>query len=361
MGAPRWFLCHAAKPYSPQLPQFFLSEGRLAVFWHSTGTYALSVNTQQFAFLDLHPQLADVSQEVCEGLRQQPKTLAPKFFYDEKGSELFEDITRLPEYYPTRTEMGLFDDHLPEIATLIGEGSCVIEYGSGSSLKIRKLLETLSPKAYVPVDISKDHLLSNARELAKDFPALGVFPVCADFSQAISLPPQTYNMHHIGFFPGSSIGNFEPSQAGQFLQRASQTLGSGGHLLVGVDCKKDIDILELAYNDPAGVTAAFNLNALEHLNRVLDADFQTQNFEHEARYDDRLGCIQMFLRSLRQQQVNIQGEVFAFAEGERLHTENSYKYAPVEFLRLARTAGFSCQNHWLDDSQLFGLYLLEVL
>ena len=321
----------------------------------------MSGQSQQFAFLDLHPQLDDVSLEVREGFRQQQKTLAPKFFYDERGSGLFEAITELPEYYPTRTELGLFDEYLPEIADLIGHGSCVIEYGSGSSLKIRKLLQALSPQAYVPVDISKDYLLNNARDLAKDFPALDVFPVCADFSQAISVPSQIRDLHNVGFFPGSSIGNFEPSKAKEFLGRVAKTLGSGGHLLIGVDCKKDSATLELAYNDAAGVTAAFNLNALVHLNRVLSSDFDPSAFAHEAHYNFEQGCIQMFLRSLKSQRVCIQGEAFTFAEDERVHTENSYKYFPDEFLALARAAGFDCYHHWLDADGYFGLYLLEAL
>jgi dimethylhistidine N-methyltransferase len=320
----------------------------------------VSAANQPVAFLDLHPQIDDVWSEVRAGLRQSAKSLSPKFFYDERGSELFHAITQLEEYYPTRTEMGLFDSHLPVIAQHIGHGSCVIEYGSGSSVKIRKLLQALSPTAYVPVDISKDYLLSNARRLAQDFDALSVFPVCADFSQQMRLPEQVAGLHHVGFFPGSSIGNFEPEQAGQFLRRVAATLGPGGHLLIGVDCKKDTEVLERAYDDAQGVTAAFNLNALEHLNRTLGANFQTEQFQHLARYNERKGCIQMFLRSTTTQRVDIQDEVFAFAEGELLHTENSYKYSPAEFLALAQKSGYGCPEHWLDENGYFGLYLLQV-
>ena len=320
------------------------------------------MNTRrQLELLDLHPEIENVTLEVCEGLKKQQKTLSPKYFYDERGSELFEAITRLDEYYPTRTELALFDAHLPEIAELIGAGSCVIEYGSGSSLKIRKLLDALSPLAYVPVDISRDYLLTNATVLAQDFPQLTVLPVCADFSQFIALPEQLGGMSPIGFFPGSSIGNFEPEQAKQFLVRVANTLGSGGHLLIGVDCKKDPVVLERAYNDAAGITAAFNLNALSHLNRVLGAEFQLDKFEHEALYNRDAGCIQMFLRSTAQQQVSIGGSVFAFDDGERLHTENSYKYSPDEFIRLAKDSGFSCEHHWQGADEYFGLYLLKAL
>lgn len=320
------------------------------------------MNTRrQLELLDLHPEIENVTREVCEGLQKQQKTLSPKYFYDERGSQLFEAITQLDEYYPTRTELALFDAHLPEIADLIGEGSCVIEYGSGSSLKIRKLLEALSPRAYVPVDISRDYLLNNAMVLAEDFPQLTVLPVCADFSQSIALPEQVDGMNPIGFFPGSSIGNFEPVQAKRFLGRVANTLGSGGHLLIGVDCKKDPAVLERAYNDAAGITAAFNLNALSHLNRVLGAKFQLEDFEHEAHYNHDAGCIQMFLRSMVRQQVSIGGSVFAFDDGERLHTENSYKYSPDEFIRLAEDSGFGCEHHWQDGDEYFGLYLLNAL
>lgn len=321
----------------------------------------MKTSKQQFEFLDLHPRVEDVSTEVVRGLSAPFKSLSPKFFYDERGSKLFEAITVLAEYYPTRTELGLFDAHLAEIAAIIGDGSCVIEYGSGSSLKIRKLLDALAPQAYVPVDISRDYLLSGAKILSEDFPALDVFPVCADFSQDIELPEAVQNLNLIGFFPGSSIGNFLPQQAQQFLQRVAQTLGAGGHLLVGVDCKKDAQIVESAYNDSEGVTAAFNLNALAHLNRVLGANFELDAFFHEAHYDEALGCIQMFLRSAKAQRVTIGANYFDFAEGERLHTENSYKYTPEEFIGLAKASGFACPHFWRDPDQYFGLYLLQAI
>ena len=316
---------------------------------------------RQLKVLDLHPEIEDVTEEVCAGLKKRHKSLSPKYFYDEQGSQLFEAITQLDEYYPTRTELGLFDAHLSEIADLIGEGVCVIEYGSGSSLKIRKLLKALSPLAYVPVDISRDYLLNNAMALAQDFPRLTVLPVCADFSQPIALPEEVDGMSPIAFFPGSSIGNFEPAQAKQFLLRVAKTLGCGGHLLIGVDCKKDRGVLERAYNDAAGVTAAFNLNALSHLNRLLGTKFQLDAFAHEAHYNEDAGCIQMFLRSTMQQQVSVGGSVFTFDDGERLHTENSYKYSPDEFVRLAEDSAFRCEHYWPDADEYFALYLLKAL
>lgn len=314
---------------------------------------------QQFAFLDLQPELNDVLSEVCTSLNQNAKSLSPKFFYDERGSQLFEAITQLPEYYPTRTELALFAAHLPEIADLIGKRSCVIEYGSGSSLKIRQLLQALSPAAYVPVDISKDYLLNTAKVLSADFTGLDVFPVCADFTQDMVLPTQVANLQRVGFFPGSSIGNFEPAQALQFMQRVGATIGSNGYFLIGVDCKKDPLVLERAYADRAGVTAEFNLNVLVHLNRVLGANFRVEQFQHVAKYNQEQGCIQMFLRSECAQQVNIGETIFSFDAGELLHTENSYKYMPSEFLALAERSGFRCLKHWLDERDYFGLYLLQ--
>lgn len=315
--------------------------------------------SHNFAFLDMHPPKDDTLSEVRASLGQNAKSLSPKFFYDERGSRLFEAITELGEYYPTRTELALLDAHLPEIAERIGAGSCVIEYGSGSSLKIRKLLQALSPNAYVPVDISRDYLLSTATALSDDFPELSIFPVCADFTQDMTLPAPVEELHRVGFFPGSSIGNFEPTSAQDFMQRVGHTIGAKGYFLIGVDCKKDPLVLERAYADAAGVTAAFNLNALVHLNRELGANFQVENFQHMARYDEANGCIQMYLRSLCDQQVVIGGVTFDFETEELLHTENSYKYAPSEFLALAERAGFRCLKHWLDKDDYFGLYLLQ--
>jgi len=319
----------------------------------------MNARGEKFAFLDLYPGKEDTLSEVCASLGQNAKSLSPKFFYDEKGSQLFEAITELEEYYPTRTELALFDAYLPEIASLIGKDSCVIEYGSGSTLKIRKLLQALSPSAYVPVDISKDYLLGTATALSEDFSELGVFPVCADFTQDMELPVQVGDLNRVGFFPGSSIGNFEPAQAREFMRQVGTTLGSDGYFLIGVDCKKDPLVLQRAYADAAGVTAAFNLNALVHLNRELGSNFQLGNFQHMARYNEVQGCIEMFLRSLCDQRVNIAGNTFDFKVGELLHTENSYKYSPLEFLALAESADFRCLKYWLDKDEYFGLYLLQ--
>lgn len=312
----------------------------------------------EFRYFDLKPEPADLRAEAIAGLTSRPRHLSPKFFYDETGSELFEQITRLPEYYLTRTEMALFDAYLDDIAAVIGSGVCLVEYGAGTSLKIRKLLERARPAAYVPVDISGDHLKAQSRTLFEDFPWLNVYPTCADFTQPFPLPEPVRHLPRVGFFPGSSIGNFEPAAAGGFLMNARRTLGAAARLLVGVDRKKDPAVLEAAYNDSRGVTAAFNRNALTHLNARLGADFEPDGFVHEARYNAGLGCIQMFLRSVRQQTVHLGDETLAFEPGELIHTENSFKYHPEEFVALARRGGFEPERVWTDEAERFALFLL---
>ena len=314
--------------------------------------------TPAYEFFDLKPSLRDMRGAVLEGLREAQKRISPMYFYDEAGSKLFERITQLPEYYPTRTEISLFDAYSDEIAGYLGEGVCLVEYGSGSSRKIRKLLETARPAAYVPVDISGEHLEDNARQLHADFDWLSVYPVCADFSEPLELPAPVAAMPKAGFFPGSSIGNFEPEAAVKMLRNMHDTLGSGGHMLLGVDRKKDRRLLEAAYDDAAGVTAQFNLNALRHVNARLDADFDLAQFRHRAVYNEEIGAVQMFLVSDRAQQVSVAGESFAFAEGEALHTENSFKYHPAEFVALAARAGFEETAHWSDAQDWFSVFLL---
>jgi dimethylhistidine N-methyltransferase len=318
-----------------------------------------SWSNAQFAFLDLKPDLDVIVGEVQQSLSLEAKSISPKFFYDERGSELFDAITELPEYYVTRTEMALFDAHMEEISDSLEENICVIEYGSGSTKKIRRLLDVLKPEAYVPVDISGDYLLSNAQTLLGDFPALKIFPVCADITESFALPTQVSELRPLGFYPGSSIGNFEPAKAVDFLKRVHATLGTGGYFLVGVDAKKDVSILEAAYDDAAGVTAQFNLNTLVHLNEKLGADFDLDQFVHFSKYNSDQGCIQMFLKSSVAQQVNVAGKVISFAEGELLHTENSYKYAKQEFITLAQSAQFECLKSWQDDNEWFSLFLLR--
>lgn len=313
----------------------------------------------EYAYHDLKPDTVEMANEILSGLRSTPKTISPKYFYDAKGSALFEQITDLPEYYLTRTEMMLFDRHLAEIARLLPKDLCVIEYGSGSSLKIRKLLETLTPSAYVPVDISAEHLEHNAKTLHADFPQIAVYPVCADFSQPFELPAAVADFSKLAFFPGSSLGNFDPQDAARFLANVRHTVGEHGALLIGVDRKKSVRVLEQAYDDAAGVTARFNLNVLSHINDTLLADFDQDAFEHVARYNPDAGCIQMFLRSRADQQVTIAGEQIVLRANEEVHTENSYKYHPEEFLQLAGNVGFAEISRWSDERNWFTLYLLS--
>lgn len=308
--------------------------------------------------IDLKPDRGDMRAEVIDGLSRSPKRLPPKFFYDERGSALFEQITTLDEYYPTRTEVSILERHRGAIAESIGEQSFLIEYGSGASTKIRILLEALRPAGYMPVDISKEHLLEASRLLAAEFEWLQVYPTCADYSRSFPLPEVVDGHRRVAFFPGSSIGNFEPDDAVTFLEEVVEVVGPGGELLIGVDTKKDPVVLERAYDDPEGVTARFNRNVLAHINQALGADFRPEHFEHLARYDEDRGRIEMHLVSRKTQHVNVAGSTFEFAEGETVHTESSYKYAPEEFDALARRAGFDVHERWLDDRGWFavGLY-----
>ena len=312
-----------------------------------------------YQFFDLQPAPADMLREVLTGLTSRPKFIAAKYFYDERGSKLFEAITRLPEYYLTRTELELLDRHLPEIRAAIGSGGCLVEYGAGPSLKIRRLLEVLGPAAYLPVDISKRHLEQMAAQLHADYPWLKVYPTCADLTEPLALPLIVAEYDKVGFFPGSSIGNFEPEAARRFLRNAARSLDAGAHLLIGVDRKKDKAVLEAAYNDAAGVTCEFNLNVLKHLNDALAADFELDAFRHRASYNEREGCIQMFLESQVEQTVRLNGTDIAFARGESVHTENSYKYDLDEFLDLAAAGGFACRASWTDADNYFSLILLR--
>ncbi len=314
-----------------------------------------------YKFYDRKPAVIDMRADVLDGLASRPKRLSPKYFYDEAGSALFEAITELPEYYLTRTEIGLLETHRDEIASRVGEGVCLIEYGSGSSRKIRLLLERLRPQSYVPVDISKEHLESAARLLYKENPWLNVYPTSADYTTDFRLPSATGSAPRVAFFPGSSIGNFDPGDAVDFMRRVGRLVGPGGRLLIGVDRKKDRVILEAAYDDAAGVTAEFNRNVLRHLNATLDADFDTSKFSHVALYNETLGCIQMFLESTTDQSVRIAGTSIEFRTGERIHTENSYKYEPGEFTAMAEQAGFRRDAWWTDGRDRFAIFLFVAI
>lgn len=310
-------------------------------------------------FHDFHPRPADMRAEVLLGLSREQKRLAPKWFYDQRGSWLFDAITELPEYYPTRTEIGILERHGHEMAERVGRDAVLIELGSGSSVKIQILLDALSPSVYMPVDISKDHLLASAERLAGRFDGLEVRAICADYSADFDLPEPFDDGPRAAFFPGSSVGNFEPLEAERFLARIARMLGVGGCLLIGVDLRKRHELLNAAYNDASGVTAAFNLNLLLRINRELDADFDLAGFRHLAFFNQAESRIEMHLVSEREQRVRVAGEMIRFAAGERIHTESSYKYGVKDFQDLARRAGFEPERVWVDPDNLFSVHCLR--
>ncbi len=306
---------------------------------------------------DLEPHQASMASEVLAGLRASPKKLPPKYFYDETGSHLFDAITGLDEYYPTRTETALLTRHGREIAELAGERSFLIEYGSGSAVKVRRLLETLRPVGYMPIDISREHLLASARALAARFAWLRLYPTCADYAAPVPLPSAAAGRQTMAFFPGSSIGNFSPVEARHFLGNVARTVGEGGYLLIGVDRKKDVATLERAYNDAQGVTAAFNLNIIDHINAALDGTLDREAFRHRAHYNAAAGRIEMHLECVRDHSATVAGTRIAFAAGEHIHTESSYKYHPQEFSALASAGGFEVVRHWSDPRAWFSVFL----
>jgi len=319
----------------------------------------MQCDSQLAALVDLSPSTAEFRASVWMGLSQPRKALQAKFFYDAEGSHLFEEICATPEYYPTRTERKLLIDIAPEISALAGPRRSVLEFGSGSGIKTRTLLSCLDrPVAYVPVEISRAALVGAVSELAGDYPAIHIVPVCADYTKPFALPDVADAEGWLGFFPGSTIGNFTPPQAAQFLTQVRRMLGSGSQMIVGVDLRKDKAILDAAYNDAAGVTAAFNLNLLARINRELEGDFDLAGFEHRAFYEPEQGRIEMHLVSLKDQTVTVAGRKFAFARGETIHTENSYKYDIERFRSLAVSTGWSHRSVWTDSDRLFSVHLL---
>ncbi|MEM9398042.1 MAG: L-histidine N(alpha)-methyltransferase [Pseudomonadota bacterium] len=308
---------------------------------------------------DLEPDQGSASERLLEGLSGEQKQINPKWFYDEHGSELFEQITRLPEYYPTRTERRIFCEHAEAIAAACGEGRTLLEPGSGSCEKIRLLLDALRPGSYMPIDISADFLFSAAIELANEYPWLQVDAVCADFAAGWDFLSHYPASSRVVFYPGSTLGNFEPAGAIGFLTDLMPLLGESGGVLIGVDRHKDKQMLEAAYNDAQGVTAQFNLNVLRRVNALCDAQFDLAAFEHRAVYDTVKRRIEMHLVSTRSQRVRVAGKELSFASGESIHTENSYKYSEQDFHELARKAGFRVAATWTDRDELFAVYYLE--
>lgn len=312
------------------------------------------------SFSDLSPAEDDFLGDVIDGLSAAPKTLPCKYFYDEHGSQLFDQICALPEYYPTRTETALMQAKAAEMSAAIGPGAQVLEYGCGSIEKVRVLLDALErPASYIAVDISREHLRMAAETLAKDYPGLEVHAICTDFSKAFDIPDSLPGQRRIAFFPGSTIGNFEPQAATEFLSRIAQHVGPGGGLLIGADRKKDEARLLAAYNDEAGVTAAFNRNLLSRVNSELGGNFDMDAFEHDAIYNRDAGRIEMHLVSLRDQTVSIDGKQFLFSEKETIHTENSHKYEIDEFQSLAGEVGFAAKAVWSDAEELFSVHYFE--
>ena len=340
------------------MPDFARNDPRATRRLHGAESY---VHLPRLRSIDYKPRLASFSDTVINGLSAYPKVLDPKFLYDEEGSRLFEQICELPEYYPTRTEMAILERHANAMRDAVGKQTMLIEYGSGSSRKVRMLLERLQPSAYVAIDISREQLLDACNELSLLYPDLPITAVCADYSQPLDwqdIAPQD-NARRLAFFPGSTIGNFQPDQAIAFLSKVREQVGKDGGLLIGVDLKKDRARLHAAYNDRAGVTAAFNLNLLHRINRELGGDFNPQQFRHHAFYNEQAGRIEMHLVSRRAQRVRIGEHEFSFAEGESIHTENSYKYTVSGFQALAAQAGFRAGDVWEDEERLFSVHYLQ--
>ncbi|MBA2431400.1 MAG: L-histidine N(alpha)-methyltransferase [Chthoniobacterales bacterium] len=316
----------------------------------------------ELQLLDLEPAASDFLAEAIAGLSSDPRTLPSKFFYDERGSELFQEICALPEYYVTRTETEILQQNIAAMAQSIGTGAELVGFGTGAGIKTRMLLECLEePVAYVPVDISKQRLVQSAEELAIAMPHLEILPVCADYMQSMRLPTPARQPAHVAvYFPGSTIGNLEPATARGFLQRVCRLCAPSGGLLIGVDLQKPREILEAAYNDSAGVTAAFNLNLLVRANRELGADFALEQWQHRAIYNEIESRIEMHLISERAQTIHLGGHAFEFAAGEKIITEFSYKHTVAGFTALAESAGFQLSRTWTDPQQWFAVFHFTV-
>ncbi|MFN3348083.1 L-histidine N(alpha)-methyltransferase [Pseudorhodoplanes sp.] len=301
------------------------------------------------------------AHDVVAGLSATPKRIAPKYFYDSDGSRLFEDITRTAEYYPTRSEHEILRMQAGAIVQHFPTGAALVEFGSGACIKVRFLLDAARKlKAYVPVDIAGEFLNAEAAALRKHYPNLVILPVVADFMEPFALPEAVADLPKIGFFPGSTIGNFEPHEAAAFLRHAGTILGKGAVMIVGVDLVKDEKVLNAAYNDAAGVTARFNLNLLRRINRELGGNFKLDGFEHHAFYNRERNRIEMHLASRARQKVTVAGSAFEFRAGETIHTENSYKYSPESFAALARGAGWKLLDRWTDAKGNFAVCALEL-
>lgn len=319
------------------------------------------MNDSTVAVMDYAPTTDRIRDDVIAGLGSDPKQLPCKYFYDQRGSLLFEQICELDEYYLTRTELEIMEQYAAEMAATIGPRCMLIEYGSGSSTKTRILLDEIQdPAAYVPVDISRAHLRDSATKLSQQYPELEVLPVCADFTRPFEPPqPELDERRRVVYFPGSTIGNFEPEEAQELLEGISDLVGEGGGLLIGMDLQKDSKVLEAAYNDGEGVTAEFNLNLLERINRELDADFELDCFEHRAQYNEELGRVEIDIVSLEDQSVEVDGVPFEFSSQEAIRTEHSHKYRRDSFREMAEAAGFREVHVWTDERNYFAVSFYE--
>lgn len=316
---------------------------------------------QRFQFFDQHPQVADFRSNIIQGLAASEPYISPKYFYDEVGSKLFEDICTTEEYYPTRTEVNIIRNNINDIVEKLGRECLLIEPGSGDSYKVRLLLDALRPIAYLPIDISRRYLQDEAQKLAQEFTWLNVHAVYADFTDKLSLPYKVESTNKVAFFPGSTIGNFLPEQAVSVLHEIKNMVGADGGLLIGVDLRKDAKILNAAYNDKKGFTAKFNLNLLTRINRELNANFDLTNFKHQAFFNEQESRIEMYLQSLKDQQVNIGKDEFNFKKNQSILTEYSHKYTRNDFIALAQKAGFSAIECWVDNDKLFSVHYLKVV
>jgi dimethylhistidine N-methyltransferase len=358
-----WVLRHVSVAYPPHLPELFSAGRQMAIHWNQTRQGYHMNNQTLFSQPTSQQPLRDgFLSETIAGLSRPQKTLPFKFFYDEEGSRLFNDICELDEYYVTRVENQILRDNIDEIADLIGSGCRLVEFGSGTSAKTRHLLTHLpSMSGYIPIDIAGPQLLESAAQLGLEYPDLEISPLEADYSEVLELPnTRRKSKQTMAFFPGSTIGNLEPGEAVAFLRNIASLCGNDGYLLIGIDRKKDRRILEPAYNDRKGVTARFNLNILARVNRELGADFDLSAFRHRAPFNEIHGRIEMHLVSQCAQTVHLDSKEFAFEAGEHITTEYSYKYTLKGFERLALRAGFKPVKNWEDPDHLFSVLLLRV-
>ncbi len=318
-------------------------------------------SSQRYQFFDQYPQTTDFRTDIFSGLCDEQPYISAKYFYDETGSRLFEKICNTKEYYPTRTEINIIRDNIDDIVAVLGKDCLLIEPGSGDSYKVRLLLDALRPIAYLPIDISKCYLQDEAKKLAAEFTWLNVHAICADFTGKLKLPYHVESTNKVAFFPGSTIGNFVPDQAVKVLEEIKAMVGDSGGLLIGVDLHKNSDILNAAYNDKKGYTEKFNKNLLSRINRELAANFNLDQFQHVAFFNEEELRIEMHLLSQQSQQVIIDDQIFQFGKGQTILTEYSHKYSLQHFQQLAAQAGFKTVKTWLDKDRLFSVHYLQAL